>query len=463
MTAPATRRTSLMIFLCALALRLAWVLTLGDHLTWIDEREFAEVGTHLAAGHGYISDSFRNNPVVPFYLSLAFRVFGQHYLMPRIGQAIVGALTCMLVYRTAASLISPIAGLFAGLLLAIYPAHIYVAGVFYVDAWLMFFCALSVCLAVTTLKTGGQRGWTLLCGVSIGLTALTREAFVTVLVATVIACLYSAGTRWRQQVPTCLVLVAGCLVTILPWTIRNYRVFGRPILVSSGFYTMLWRGNNELATGEASDRILMWNTPTWTERLERLPEDQRRALQDQYQTVDRAVIERRQQLDDEVLATDDVLKPLAIAAIRANPGRTVVLMMRKVRTLFSALSQTETNEFNNTRNTWVAGLSFYPILILAMIGAGLGIPRRRELALLYLVIGAIVFNYALLTACTRFRLPIDPYLIVFASLALETAWAAVTRSVGAIGVIGWRNVVAADEPVPSAVANETGTEGPSRA
>ncbi len=409
----------LVIFTVASLLRIAWVLTLRNEVTWIDEREFVSVAQHLARGEGYVSTSFRTNPVLPIYLSLVFRIFGESYVVARAGQCVLGALTCVILQRITSLLVSPLAGLLGGLLLAVYLPHVYLAGVFYVDSWLTFFCALSVYLAANTMNARAHLGLALACGICLGLTGLTRANFLTYLPCVCLAWFYARRCRWQRQLAACFLLVVGCALTILPWAARNYVLYRRPILISSGFYTMLWRGNNPLATGGPDDRIFMWNTPDWQKRLEKLPVDQQRVLREQYQLVDRLLVQHPHSVDDPYLATDDVLKPLAIESVVSHPGRTLLLMIRKVRTLFSAFSGTETtNQDTSSRNRLLAQLSFYPILALATIGAAMGWPRRRELALIYLLIAAVIGSYALLTACTRFRLPIDPYLILFASIPL---------------------------------------------
>src|SRR5262245_20059887 len=75
------------IFALALALRLVWVFTLNNALTWSDEMEFATIAQHLARGDGYVSTSYRADPVLPVYLSAFVRLFGENYLAPRLGQS----------------------------------------------------------------------------------------------------------------------------------------------------------------------------------------------------------------------------------------------------------------------------------------------------------------------------------------------------------------------------------------
>ena len=54
---------------------------------------------------------------------------------------------------------------------------------------------------------------------------------------------------------------------------------------------------------------------------------------------------------------------------------------------------------------------------MGLLGAVLGWRRWRELMPIYFLIVSVTGGYALLTACTRFRLPLDPFLIILSSLA----------------------------------------------
>ncbi|MEE8312622.1 MAG: glycosyltransferase family 39 protein, partial [Candidatus Binatia bacterium] len=140
------RRPGLTVFLVAFALRLVWILTLKDVLVWPDEQEFAAIAEHLTAGDGYVSNSYRTNPVVPVYLAAFFKLFGTGLLAPRIGQAAIGGLTCVVLGRLASLLAGPTAGLIAGLMLAVYPAHIYLSGVFYVACIATYLSLLAIWL-----------------------------------------------------------------------------------------------------------------------------------------------------------------------------------------------------------------------------------------------------------------------------------------------------------------------------
>jgi dolichyl-phosphate-mannose-protein mannosyltransferase len=417
LTARAEGRSVWAIFVLALVLRLAWIATQDERLAWPDEHEYAAIGRHLAAGDGFVATSYRNAPVLPAYLGAVFRVFGERYAAARAGQALLGAATCVVVARTAALLVSPAVGVLSGLLLAVYPAHVYLAGVFYTTCLETFLCAWCVHLAARVLQGRGGTTTAAAAGVVVGLAVLTRPVFVVLGPCVALAFILARALRGRRAVVACLALGLGAAVTVLPWTLRNRAVYGRFLLVSSGGGITLWKGNNELADGGPDDRFLGWGRPVWRTRLEGLDAGARAALEAKYAGVEARVAEREREVGDYYLAMDDVLAPVARAYVAAEPGRALARAGRKVLTFFSAFSRTAENVLS-PRTALVAALTFYPLLALAVLGAALAVPRGAGLVLPGLVVAAMTGVHALLTSCTRYRLPVDPYVIMAAAFAV---------------------------------------------
>jgi 4-amino-4-deoxy-L-arabinose transferase-like glycosyltransferase len=411
----------LAVFVLAFVARVSWIETLGPDLTWDDEREFAAIARSIAHGDGYVGDSFRANPVMPFYLATSFRLFGERYDVPRLGQALVGAATCVLLAEVGA-LVAPAVATVAGVLLAVYPAHVYLAGVFYVDCIQTFLCTWLLLVVLRGAERGRPLGRGLAAGVLLGLAVLTRPIVMAYLPCLCAFWLFATRRPWRARAGICAACILGMTFVMAPWTIRNARAYHRLVPVSSGFFTKLWQGNNELADGGPDDRDLLVGTPDWQARLARVPEPGRAALEAKYAPVPAAIDRRARAIGDVGLARDDVLGPIALRLLADEPGRMLVLAGRKLVTLFSAFSDTESqNEDTTPFNRGVAASAFYPVLVLALAGAWVGRAHARGLLPVHLFIGAIVGAYALLNACTRFRLPLDPYLILLAAIALTHA------------------------------------------
>ena len=417
------------IFLVALLARLLWVVMMPSGLSWGDEGDYVTIAKGLLLGQGYVSTSLRANPGFPAFLALVFGLFGEHLIVARIAQCVLGAMTCWTIYHIGRLLISRRVGAIAGGYLALYPPHIYLVGVIYTEPLVTFLGAGAIYLAVSSVNDRPRLLLGLLAGTTLGLTVLTRSTFFVVMPCVCLAWLYGARSEWRRYIPLCGLFLLGFTATVLPWTCRNYRTFHRLIPVNTGFQTLLWRGNTPVSRGGVEDRDLMWYSDDWRERLRSLPETERIALEKEYAGVEERVQARIAELGDTYMATDEVLGPIAVRYILTNPGRTLWLAGRKLRTLYSAFSKTVTqNVHTNPRNEFVASVSFYPMLALSLAGACRGWQWRHKLGLLYLVVISYSLISSLLVTATRYRLPLDPYLILFAAVAAEWLWSRIFNS-----------------------------------
>ena len=408
------------IFAIALLLRMAWIVTLEDKLVWPDEQEFGAIAEQLAAGNGYVSNSYRANPVVPVYLAAFFKLFGLELLAPRIGQAILGAATCVLLARLTATLAGPVAGTLAGLMLAIYPAHIYLSGVFYVACIATFLSTLGIWLVVRVPDSKHPLGTAVTAGVVLGLTALTRATFLAYLPLAPIAIVWAARSSWRSMIAPSAALFAVSLAVVVPWSVRNSLLYERPMLISSGLWETLWKGNNELSNGGPDDRNMVWQNYVWNERVEQLEPGYRAEIESRYEAINADMRAAYARSGDMFLARDETLRPVVIGLIAEDPIRIARLFGIKVLTLFDAFSDTEkSNETTTSAKKLVAALSFYPILAFALVGIVMVVGQHRRYGAVVLYVASFVFVYGALTACTRFRLPVDPFLMLFAAVALE--------------------------------------------
>jgi len=408
------------IFTIALVTRVAWVLTVPNELIWIDEKQFAETARHLAAGDGYVSSSYRANPVVPAYLATFFLLFGDSLLYPRLGQAVIGALSCVFVQRIGRAIAGGAVGSVAALLVAFYPGHVYLSGVFYADCIAVFFATAWLLTTYRTIDAARPRVVSAVAGFIFALLALTRATFLAVVPVAAAFFFLLPGARAAESLRRAAVFTAVCAITIAPWSVRNYHTYGRTVIVSSGFWDTLWKGNNELADGGPDDRFLELLGHVWEDRLAQLPDKQYDEIFAKYDTItSRYFYEVRPHAPDAMLAWDEVLKPVAIDLIVNDPGRFSKLFAHKILTLFSAFTSTADSNIHTTSPLrLVASLYFYPLLVLAAAGVIFAARDWRRYAPIVLLILAWAGIHGILTSCTRFRLPVDPFLFLLSATAI---------------------------------------------
>lgn len=248
----------------ALVLRLAFALGYwtGKPLTH-DELEYLHLAASLAEGHGlrYAKDAekelgteqYGRAPLYPAFLAL---VQGkgdraERLVRIRVAQSVVGTLGVWTLAAIARRAGGGRAGVVAAWLAALYPPLVWLPA--YVLTETLYITAAGVTvLALGSVIDGGpahsgrrpERRQVFLSGVLAGAAVLVRPAMLFFLL---LVALWFA-TRRR---PGLVVAVAlGALLVVAPWTVRNYRVHDRFVLVASEGGLTFWTGNHPLSPGE---------------------------------------------------------------------------------------------------------------------------------------------------------------------------------------------------------------------
>src|SRR5688572_28622326 len=136
------------VFLAALLVRLIHVWQMRDTLFFSvlmgDSRGYDAWAQQIAAGEWIGADVFYQAPLYPYFLGVIYTIFGHDLLAVRLLQALLGAAGCVALAYAGARLVSPGAGLIAGLMLAFYPPAIFFDGLVQKSV----LDVLLVCLAV---------------------------------------------------------------------------------------------------------------------------------------------------------------------------------------------------------------------------------------------------------------------------------------------------------------------------
>ncbi len=89
----------------------------------------------------------------------------------------------------------------------------------------------SLTTVIWSLKNAGAvRGFS--AGVMLGLAAMTRNIALPFVAVPACAALILGPKRWRGNLFVCVCMISGTVLTIVPWTVRNYRAYNRFIPVS---------------------------------------------------------------------------------------------------------------------------------------------------------------------------------------------------------------------------------------
>jgi hypothetical protein len=190
----------------------------------------------------------------------------------------------------------------------------------------------------------------------------------------------------RRHAAIAALLTVAALVVVAPWTVRNYRTYGRIVLVASEGGVTFWTGNHPLARGEGD--------------LAANPE------------IKRAEIDFRARHPG---MTAEQLEPLyyreAVEYIAQHPFWWAGLLARKLFYTFVPIGPSYT-----LHSTLYAATSIASYLLLVPFAITGARAKRRPDALFLLAASAVIVC-VLFFPQERFRIPvIDPTLIVCAGL-----------------------------------------------
>src|SRR5439155_1816107 len=162
-------------------------------------------------------------------------------LVARLVQALVSALSIVLVYRIGRRLFGELAGLVAALLAAGYAYLIFFNAALMTQTFYIVCLLAALDLALQLAEQPRRRDW-LLLGATLGLGVLFRQTlllFVPLLYLW-IGARARAQLRWRDLLLSVAVL-AAC---IAPWTLRNALVYQDFLLLNSNGGYFLYSANH---------------------------------------------------------------------------------------------------------------------------------------------------------------------------------------------------------------------------
>jgi hypothetical protein len=198
-----------------------------------------------------------------------------------------------------------------------------------------------------------------------------------------------AQIPWVKPVTAALVVFAICLV---PWTVRNYRVFGKFIVLRSNFGLELWLGNNLNVT----DTMGQWQHPS----------------------ANREEAAKFQRMGE--IAYMEEKEREAFAYMRTHPGDTLNLIFRRFEINWLAFSDSPADVW--AHGDWFGRLFLVLnclLSVLCLFGVLAAyrarIPEAAPFAMVLLIFPLVFY---LTHASLRYRFPIDPIMLILATGAV---------------------------------------------
>lgn len=237
--------------------------TPGDdaHAYYALSKALYEEGSYGGPGFHNPDDWSPGAPLV--YAASFYATGGAREGTARIVELLFGLAAIVVVYLLGRRLNCRPAGLIAAFAVAVYPPFIHSTGALFSEPPAIFTLPAAVLAFLwaagldATANPPNTRDRTralrwLVPGFLFGLTALIRPEYLLVGVAfVVLAGVWEAQTRgWKLGLSAAALVVAGLLLPIAPWTVRNVVVLNRAVPISTGAGKALYVGTYLPGDGE---------------------------------------------------------------------------------------------------------------------------------------------------------------------------------------------------------------------
>lgn len=403
-----------LIIIGAFLIRIALVFY-APALPHEDFADYNELALRIAEGVGFSTPAgptaFRA-PGYPVFLALGYEVFGSFLIVAKLLNVGLGIISILVTYLLARKVFNDQIASVAVVLVAFMPSLVLYTSVLASENLAITLMLLSVYFLI--------RGYTLqqwadmvFGGIALGCGALTRPGILLLPFGFVVLAFFLRKMSWMKLVGLTTVWGISMAVAILPWTIRNMRVMGEPILISTNGGFNLAIGFNDASNGLYFGGI--------TETTVGSPFDW-----DTYR-VDSGLSESE---------LDKILTKYAVKYIKENPARSALLAFPKLYYFFlDDVSGVYHNIAITHGNTppwlWKGVRVWAQIYYMAIIGiAFLAVIVLRSRLFrsypesVFLLVPIVYWTglHSVYFGGDRFHLPILPFFAMFSAAGLVLFW-----------------------------------------
>ncbi len=405
-----------------------------------DQAEYGRIAINLAERHSfslsqsapYITDSART-PLFPFFLTVSYLLTGG-FILATLLNILISALTAIIVFEIAMTITHRLnIAVFSGIIFACLPYKAYLSSMAMADILFTFFFSLFVLLFLKIISKEINFNFknVVLVGAFLGLSVLTRPVTQFFIIIPIFVLLLFFKEEIKKRFMMSVLMIAAFVFVLSPWLIRNEIHFGELFLSSVGRYHMYvsyfgpWQAYKDgVSRDEKNSEILKYI-------------EEKYGKDAMYNITASTELAR--------LAKEKILAhPLSYAFFHISATPVYFLNNGMLLTLREAFDLKLPNiniaqkvfalDFNGLWESVLESgilfiIFFFVSYFLTALKSGLGILW----ALGYLRRNFIVGIFAILTMAyfslivgfeghARFRIPIEPLLIVFFTLAIAEIW-----------------------------------------
>ncbi|MCP4631919.1 MAG: tetratricopeptide repeat protein [candidate division Zixibacteria bacterium] len=349
-----------------------------------------------------ITGPFFRAPLYPIMLGILYLIFGVNLFIASMAGHVIGIFIVLLIFLIGKRYFGKTSGVVAAIIYALYWPALYFEGQLLVDTLFSFLTLASVYFLLLGSEDKGKYTHLIISGFLLGLSAITRANILIFFPVATIWLLY----RIKDYKKTSVFLITA-FMAIMPVTMINYFVGNDTVLIASQGGINFYIGNNENADGMTA------NLPEFGSTWE-------------YDDCKYYVEQNTGKKNVKPSEVSSFYYKKGIEYILRNPLISIRLAFKKVyhsinnfeisnnQSLYFAKKYTSISRIFVLPFTLILGFAVYGKIITGL--------KRTEHLLLWLISISIWLTMILFFVTSRFRLPLIPYLSLFAGHSVVTLY-----------------------------------------
>ena len=248
------RKKYLIIFIVAFLMAIVFICLDRDaKKIEADSAIYYTIADNIVSGHGFSDKivspylpTMAREPVYPLFLSGVFYLFGRNILAVQLLQALIYALTCMLIFKIASMLLSKGKLQFrVSMAIALLPVIPSYAPYLLTEVLFTFLLALCVFCLINILKQDKLK-WYFFSGIMLGIATLCKAVLMFLFVFLLALTWVHFYRKYKKiisvrSVKACILLLFGYALVVTPWMTRNQLLLDKPSITLRGFNSMYVR------------------------------------------------------------------------------------------------------------------------------------------------------------------------------------------------------------------------------
>ncbi len=346
---------------------------------------------------------FKGLPFYAYFLGLIYKLFGTDVYIARLIQIVIASLSCGLIFVLGSTFFDKKVGFLAGMMAVFYKPFIFYDAMIIGTSLTVFMYLLSL-WAVTNFSESISIRNALIAGVAIGLSALCRPSILLFPVALII--FYprkNLKINKNKFIKYAMFIFVPITIILSIVSFRNYLVSGDFVLMSSHGGLNFYIGNNIEANGK-------FHAPPGIGR------QNDKMIENAHRIAEKSMGRRLKPSESSKFWSNK-----AYQFIFNNPLRYFSLICKKI---YLFLQGGEIADFRNMKFferfsslLKTPLVSFYFIVAWSVIGIFLSYFLTNNVVVLRCFLFANMFGIILYFVNSRYRLPMVPVLLIFASYA----------------------------------------------